>query len=59
MTPAERARRYRDRRRGGPPAEPQPCGTHAAYVRHIRNEEEPCDACKRAHADYRAGRQGQ
>ncbi len=26
----------------------KPCGTWAAYQRHIRNGEEPCDACERA-----------
>ena len=28
----------------------KPCGTEAAYVRHRRNGEEACMACKGAHA---------
>lgn len=23
------------------------CGTHAAYVRHLRHDEKPCEACNR------------
>lgn len=26
----------------------QPCGTPAAYQRHLRRREDPCDACKAA-----------
>lgn len=26
----------------------QPCGTHAAYVRHLRHGEVPCEACTKA-----------
>ena len=26
----------------------RPCGTHAAYARHLRNNEKPCDACTEA-----------
>ncbi|MFD8404634.1 WhiB family transcriptional regulator [Streptomyces anulatus] len=26
-----------------------PCGTNAAYDRHVRNGEQPCDPCRRAH----------
>ena len=26
----------------------QPCGTRAAYARHLYNKEDPCDACKAA-----------
>lgn len=26
----------------------KPCGTPAAYRRHLRNNEEPCDACRAA-----------
>lgn len=50
-TDAQRAKRYRDRKRGGPPRELAPHGTPAAYARHLRAKEEPCDACKRAEAD--------
>ncbi len=50
MSDAERSRRYRDRRRGGPPVELRPCGTYAAYRRHERHGEPPCEACKRAEA---------
>ena len=49
---AEYARRYRDRRRGGPPRQPKPCGTRAAAARHRRNGEEPCDACLEAERTY-------
>lgn len=34
----------------------EPCGTRAAYVRHRRAGEDPCAACKDAHA---AGRRGE
>lgn len=37
-------------KRGRPPT--QPCGTVAAYKRHLRNDEEPCDACRAANSDY-------
>lgn len=30
------------------PRKPSPCGTKAAYERHLRTGEEPCDACRRA-----------
>jgi hypothetical protein len=29
-----------------------PCGTYAAYYRHRKNKEEPCEACKEAHRQY-------
>lgn len=29
----------------------KPCGTPAAYRRHLRHGEEPCSACRRAHTD--------
>ena len=29
---------------------PRPCGTRAAYVRHRRHGEEPCEPCKLANA---------
>jgi len=32
----------------------QPCGTSAAYTRHRRAGETPCDACRRANADQKA-----
>lgn len=44
MSDAERARRYRDRLRGGPPRELKPCGTRAAKVRHQRHGE-TCATC--------------
>ena len=28
------------------------CGTFAAYRRHLRNNEKPCDDCKKANATY-------
>lgn len=31
----------------------QPCGTYAAYVRHYRYGETPCDACRQASWTYR------
>lgn len=43
---AARARKYRDRRRGGPPREPEPCPSAAAFKRHVRAGETPCDGCK-------------
>lgn len=30
------------------PRKPSPCGTKAAYERHLRSGEEPCEACTRA-----------
>jgi hypothetical protein len=41
-------------RRG--PRSLKPCGTPAAYTRHRRRGEQPCQACKRAHADHAAQR---
>lgn len=29
----------------------KPCGTHAAYVRHLRNNEKPCDPCTAANRE--------
>ncbi len=43
---AERARRYRDKQRGGPPRSPAPHGTAAAIKRHERDAEPLCDACR-------------
>ena len=51
-TPAERSRAYRDRKRGTPPRTPKPHGTMAAYRRHERAQEAPCQACKAAHAEH-------
>jgi hypothetical protein len=48
---AKRARRYRDRKRGGPPRELAPHGTPAAYRRHQRAGEEPCIDCREAEAE--------
>ena len=31
-----------------------PCGTNAAYYRHLRNRESPCDACRTAHRTQKA-----
>jgi hypothetical protein len=36
------------------PRELKPCGTHAAYCRHIQRGEQPCAPCKAAHAAYEA-----
>ena len=36
------------RRAPGPKAELMPCGTRAAFVRHLRYDEVPCDACRAA-----------
>ena len=33
-------------------AEPKPCGTRAAYKRHLRRYEQPCPACREAAAQY-------
>jgi hypothetical protein len=32
----------------------KPCGTHAAYQRHLNNGEKPDDACREANRVYRA-----
>lgn len=40
-----------------PPLRPLlPCGTNAAYTRHLKHGEAPCAPCKAAHMD--AGRAG-
>lgn len=43
---------YRHKRREDPPSFRliQPCGTDAAYQRHLRQGEMPCDPCVFAHA---------
>lgn len=56
---AAHARAYRDRRRGGPPREPAPCGTRAAVRRHERNPDKwgplaGCPACLTAKAELNA-----
>lgn len=51
-TPAERAKAYRDRQRGGPARAPAPCGTRSAAARHRRNGEPIDDACAQAERDY-------
>jgi hypothetical protein len=38
----------------GRPA-PYPCGTNAAYNRHTRRHEKPCQPCRDAHRAYRNG----
>jgi len=53
---AERSRAYRDRKRGGPPRTPAPCGTPAAYRRHVNAGEDACDACRAAWAEYHQNR---
>ena len=40
------------------PAELQPCGTHAAYQRHVRAKEDACDACRAANVVYVGVRRG-
>lgn len=49
LTPAERAKRYRDRQRGGPARVLKPCGTVAAYTRHKRKGEPVDRACQDAY----------
>lgn len=55
MTNADRQRRYRERHGanvGHPPGPPptRPCGTEAAYRRHLRHEEATCGECRAANA---------
>lgn len=38
---------------------PQPCGTNAAYMRHLRNGEIACTPCLEAHAKEERGRNEQ
>jgi hypothetical protein len=58
MSSAEYQRRWRASKgaRTGQPGRPatQPCGTVAAFRRHKRNGEEPCEACKVAERDRQA-----
>jgi hypothetical protein len=56
LSGAERSRAFRARRgaatgRIGRPAV-MPCGTNAAYARHLAHKETPCAACKAARAAY-------
>jgi hypothetical protein len=54
MSSAEYQRKWRASKgaRTGQPGRPatKPCGTVAAFKRHKRNGETPCDACKAAEA---------
>jgi hypothetical protein len=34
----------------------KPCGTYAAYARHLNNNEKPCDACREANTALRRTR---
>ena len=34
----------------------KPCGTYAAYARHLNRNEKPCDACKQANTELRRER---
>jgi hypothetical protein len=36
--------------KGGRPVT-QPCGTPAAYTRHLRHGETPCEPCRKANAE--------
>lgn len=45
LSVAERSKRYRDRKRGGPPREPQPCGTLGGLRRHEKEGPVTCPAC--------------
>lgn len=40
-------------------ADVRPCGTLAAYRRHQRHGEPPCESCKQARARYRQDRRRQ
>ncbi len=51
MTAAHQ-RAYRERQRGGPPRTPAPCGTYAAYRRHQRHGDRPCDACRETYNEH-------
>ena len=55
-SPAEIQKAYRDRRRGAPPRQLEPCGTLAAWRRHQRHGEAPCPPCVEARRAYDAGR---
>lgn len=58
LTGSDRRRLYevlRERRQmqAGERAGLAPCGTDAAYRRHLRREETPCEPCRRANAERR------
>jgi hypothetical protein len=58
MSDAERAKAYRDRKRGAPPRQPEPCGTLAAVRRHERAGVKPADmdtACRAALREHNRG----
>lgn len=56
VSDAEYQRRWRAKHgaKTGKPGRPatQPCGTVAAYQRHLRNGEQPCAACRAANNEY-------
>lgn len=52
MKSADRQRAYRNRKRGGPPRQPNPCGTRAAAARHRRRGEPVCILCLEAERAY-------
>ena len=54
MSGAERSRKARDKKRGGPPRELVPCGEWAAHQRHVRRGEPIDQACKDAAIRHRA-----
>lgn len=51
---SERERRSMQRRRQSRAL--RPCGTPAAYTRHLRRDEAPCGACREAHRQDQARR---
>ena len=56
LTAAQRrdlVKRVQKRRAPRAPKPPAPCGTTAAYDRHIRDREPIDDACREAHTEYR------
>lgn len=59
MSTADYQREWRAKQgaRTGQPGRPAtaPCGTVAAYKRHQRRQETPCDACKAAYSEHQAG----
>lgn len=60
MSGAERARRHRDKQRGGPPREPKPCGSRAAIARHQRNPDKwgalkDCPTCSVKESERQQG----
>lgn len=36
------------------PQQLKPCGTYAAFKRHLANDEDPCDPCTDAYAVYQS-----